>query len=306
MLPPFKLEGDVLLVLDQRVLPKRVIYRRARDAFSTARIVKKMVVRGAPMISIVAAYGLYLQSLRNPKRMWEGWSALKNSRPTAVNLHNVLREVKPLIEGGAQPPEFLEFARYVEGREREINERMAEIGLGFFKGPSTVLTYCNTGMWATPYPGTALGVIRRAFGEGFVKKVFVPETAPYMQGARLTAYELRLEGIPYSVVPDNHTGFLMERGMVDIVVVGADRITRDAYVFNKIGTLTIALAAKRFGVPFVVVAPSTTFSDEEFSEKIPVEKREDLPREDYEYYAFDITPPDLITAIVSERGVWKP
>jgi len=303
---PFHLSENILHVLDQRVLPKRVVYRKARDAFALARLIRKMVVRGAPMISIVAAYGLYLQSLKDPRRLREGWKALKSSRPTAVNLHNVLEEALPLLEAGASPEEFLKFARMVEDRERRINEAIAENGLRFFNRSMRVLTYCNTGMWATMYPGTALGIIRWAYKRGLVKHVFAPETAPYMQGARLTAYELQLEGIPYNVVPDNHIPFLMERGMVDIAIVGADRITSDGYVFNKIGTLSIALAAKRFGIPFVVAAPTTTFDPNPYTEDIVIERRKDVPREDYLYYAFDITPPDLVGAIVSEKGVWRP
>ena len=302
---PFRLEEDTLYVLDQRLLPKRVAYRKARDAFAVARLIRKMVVRGAPMIGIVAAYGLYLQRLKGG-RLREGWEALKGARPTAVNLHNVLGEALPLVEREAPPEEFLKFARMVEERERRINEAIAENGLRFFNRPLRVLTYCNTGMWATPYPGTALGIIRWAHRRGLVRHVFAPETAPYMQGARLTAYELQLEGIPYNVVPDNHVPFLIERGMVDIAIVGADRITSDGYVFNKIGTLSIALAAKRFGIPFVVAAPTTTFDPNPYSEDIVVERRTDVPREDYLYYAFDVTPPDLVGAIVSEKGVWRP
>ncbi len=302
---PFRLEEDTLYVLDQRLLPRRVAYRKARDAFAVARLIRKMVVRGAPMIGIVAAYGLYLQRLKG-RRLREGWEALKGARPTAVNLHNVLGEALPLVEREAPPEEFLKFARMVEDRERRINEAIAENGLRFFNRPLRVITYCNTGMWATPYPGTALGIIRWAHRRGLVRHVFAPETAPYMQGARLTAYELQLEGIPYNVVPDNHVPFLIERGMVDIAIVGADRITSDGYVFNKIGTLSIALAAKRFGIPFVVAAPTTTFDPNPYSEDIVVERRTDVPREDYLYYAFDVTPPDLVGAIVSEKGVWRP
>ncbi|NPA80134.1 MAG: S-methyl-5-thioribose-1-phosphate isomerase [Thermotogae bacterium] len=303
---PFRLEGDTLHVLDQRLIPRRIVYRKGRTAREVARLIRRMVVRGAPMIAIVAAYALYVQALRNPRKLSEGWRALKGSRPTAVNLHNVLEEALPLVERGASAEEFLRFAREVEERERRINERIAELGLRFFPRPMRVLTYCNTGMWATVYPGTALGIIRWAHRRGLLKHVFVPETAPYMQGARLTAYEMQIEGIPYSVVPDNHIPFLMERGMVDVAVVGADRITSDGYVFNKIGTLSVALASKRFGVPFVVAAPSTTFDPNPYSDDIVVERRSDVPREDYLYYAFDITPPDLVGAIVSERGVWIP
>ncbi len=302
---PFRLEDGTLYVLDQRVLPDEVAYREARDAYGVARLIRDMVVRGAPMIAVVAAYGLYLQSLRGLD-LKEGWKALKESRPTAVNLHNVLGEALPMVERGASPEELLNFARKVEERERRINEAIAENGLQFFNRPLRVLTYCNTGMWATLYPGTALGIIRWAHRRGLVKHVFAPETAPYMQGARLTAYELRLEGIPYNVVPDNHIPFLIERGMVDIAIVGADRITSDGYVFNKIGTLSIALASKRFGVPFIVAAPSTTFDPNPYTDEVVVERRRDVPREDYLYYAFDITPPDLVGAIVSERGVWRP
>ncbi|NPB03363.1 MAG: S-methyl-5-thioribose-1-phosphate isomerase [Thermotogae bacterium] len=302
---PFQLEGDILSVLDQRHLPHRVIYRKARNAFDVARLIRKMVVRGAPMIAIVSAYGLYLQALRNRRNLRKGWEALKNSRPTAVNLHNVLREVFPLVESNVPAKDLLEFARTVENRERRINEAIGRWGVSLFERPLRVLTYCNTGMWATIYPGTALGIIRFAHRKKLVRHVYVPETSPYMQGSRLTAYEMQLEGISYSVIPDNHIPFVMERGMVDIAIVGADRITSDNYVFNKIGTLSVALAAKRFGIPFVVAAPSTTFQNAPYSSDIPIEKRDDVPREDYLYYAFDITPPDLIYAIVSEEGIRK-
>ncbi len=302
---PFRLKGDHLEVLDQRLLPDREVWIEVYDAFEGAKIIKDMAIRGAPIIGVFAAYCLYIHSLRSPDTIQEAWKALKESRPTGINLHNVLEEAKELLKNGAKPQELYEFAKKVEDREREINERIAEYGLMLFEKPKRVLTYCNTGSLATVGLGTALGIIKLAYRKGLVKGVFVGETSPYMQGARLTAYELKREGIPYKVVPDNHMPFLISRGYVDLAIVGADRITKDFYVFNKIGTLSIALSCKRFGIPFVVAAPSTTFDEREFSEGIEVERRGDIPREDYLYFAFDITPPDLVDFIISERGIWK-
>ncbi len=301
---PFALKGEYLEVLDQRKVPEEV-WVRINDAFEGGDAISNMLIRGAPIIGIFAAYCLYIHYLKHPETIKEAWLYLKGSRPTGINLHNVLNEIKPLIDKKPPPGKLLEFARFVENREKEINLRIAEYGLTFFDTPKTVLTYCNTGSLATAEPGTALGIIKTAFKSGLVRTVYVGETSPYMQGARLTAYELRKEGIPYKVVPDNHLPFLISQGKVDLAIVGADRITEDKYVFNKIGTLSIALACRRFGIPFIVAAPSTTFDKNRFSPDITVEKRNDVPREDYEYYAFDITPPDLISFIVSEKGIWK-
>jgi methylthioribose-1-phosphate isomerase len=235
----------------------------------------------------------------------QAWEALRNSRPTGVNLHKVLDEVRPIIENGGKPEDLYNFARAVERREREINEKIAKYGLLLFDRKKRVLTYCNTGSLATVGLGTALGIIKLAHRNRLIEEVYVGETSPYLQGARLTAYELRLEGIPYKVVPDNHIPFLISRGMVDIAIVGADRITKDLFVFNKIGTLSIALACRYYKVPFVVAAPSTTFDENPYSDKIEIEKRQDIPREDYLYFAFDITPPDLVDFIISDKGIRK-
>lgn len=302
---PFRLRDNILEVLDQRYLPDREIWIKVYDAFDGAKVIKDMAIRGAPIIGVFAAYCLYIHSIKSPQTLSNAWKALKGSRPTGINLHRVLEEVRGLVENGAKPQEFYEFARMVENREREINEKISSYGLLLFDKPKSVLTYCNTGSLATVGLGTALGIIKLAYRNGLIKEVFVGETSPYMQGARLTAYELKREGIPYKVVPDNHMPFLISRGYIDLAIVGADRITKDFYVFNKIGTLSIALACKRFGIPFVVAAPSTTFDESTFSEDIEIEKRRDIPREDYLYFAFDITPPDLVDFIISERGIWK-
>jgi len=302
---PYRLSGDYLEVLDQRFLPEREVWIKVEDGFEGARVIKEMAIRGAPIIAVFAAYCLYIHSLRKPESIMEAWKALKDSRPTGINLHKVLEEVKGIIESGGGPEDIYKFAKYVEKREREINEKIARYGLLLFERKKRVLTYCNTGSLATVGLGTALGIIKLAHKNGLVEEVYVGETSPYFQGSRLTAYELKLEGIPYKVVPDNHIPFLISRGMVDIAIVGADRITKDFFVFNKIGTLSIALACRKFNVPFVVAAPSTTFDENYFSEDIEVERRKDVPREDYLYFAFDITPPDLVDFIVSDKGIKK-
>jgi len=302
---PFKLVGDHLEVLDQRFLPEREVWIRVNNGFEGARVIKEMAIRGAPIIAVFSAYCLYIHSLREPESLMQAWEALRNSRPTGVNLHKVLDEVKPIIENGGKPEDLYNFARAVENREREINEKIARYGLLLFDRKKRVLTYCNTGSLATVGLGTALGIIKLAHRNGLIEEVYVGETSPYLQGARLTAYELRLEGIPYKVVPDNHIPFLISRGMVDIAIVGADRITKDLFVFNKIGTLSIALACRYYKVPFVVAAPSTTFDENPYSDKIEIEKRQDIPREDYLYFAFDVTPPDLVDFIISDKGIRK-
>jgi methylthioribose-1-phosphate isomerase len=302
---PFKLVGDHLEVLDQRFLPEREVWIKVHNGFEGARVIKEMAIRGAPIIAVFSAYCLYIHSLREPESLMQAWEALRNSRPTGVNLHKILDEVRPIIENGGKPEDLYNFAREVERREREINEKIAKYGLLLFDRKKRVLTYCNTGSLATVGLGTALGIIKLAHRNGLIEEVYVGETSPYLQGARLTAYELRLEGIPYKVVPDNHIPFLISRGMVDIAIVGADRITKDLFVFNKIGTLSIALACRYYKVPFVVAAPSTTFDENPYSDKIEIEKRQDIPREDYLYFAFDITPPDLVDFIISDKGIRK-
>ncbi len=302
---PFRLEGDHIEVLDQRFLPEKEIWVKVHDGFEGAKVIEDMVIRGAPIIAVFSAYCLYIHSLKEPRSLMEAWKALKNSRPTGVNLHKVLDEIRPIIEYGGRAEDIYKFAKEVEERERKINERIAEYGLLLFERRKRVLTYCNTGSLATVGIGTALGIIKLAHKNGLIEEVYVGETSPYLQGARLTAYELKLEGISYKVVPDNHIPFLISRGMVDIAIVGADRITKDFFVFNKIGTLSIALACRYFKVPFVVAAPSTTFDERPYSDEIEVEKRKDVPREDYLYFAFDITPPDLVSFIVSEKGIKK-
>ena len=302
---PFKLVGDHLEVLDQRFLPEREVWIRVYNGFEGARVIKEMAIRGAPIIAVFSAYCLYIHSLREPESLMQAWETLRNSRPTGVNLHKILDEVKPIIENGGKPEDLYNFARAVENREREINEKIAKYGLLLFDRKKRVLTYCNTGSLATVGLGTALGIIKLAHRNRLIEEVYVGETSPYLQGARLTAYELRLEGIPYKVVPDNHIPFLISRGMVDIAIVGADRITKDLFVFNKIGTLSIALACRYYKVPFVVAAPSTTFDENPYSDKIEIERRSDIPREDYLYFAFDVTPPDLVDFIISDKGIRK-
>ncbi|NPA32018.1 MAG: S-methyl-5-thioribose-1-phosphate isomerase [Aquificae bacterium] len=311
----FVWKGDRLLLLDQRKLPKTELWLELRTDEEVAKAIKDMAVRGAPAIGCVAAYGFVLgvKAGKDPREVYE---TLKNTRPTAYNLFWALGRVMKALEEGKDPEQE---AIRIEKEDYEANRRMGKLGSELIPPRPRVLTHCNTGALATAGWGTALGVIRSLKEEGKEPFVWVDETRPYLQGSRLTAWELLKEGIPHKIVTDSTAGFLMKRGAVDAVIVGADRISARGDVANKIGTYSLALLARAHNIPFYVVAPTSTIDPStERGEDIPIEER---PEEEVKlcggcevapkdspalHLAFDVTPAELITAIITERGVFKP
>ena len=260
-------------------------------------------MRGAPAIGVAAAYGYALAAARGEDP--DGAAAvLLGSRPTAVNLSWALAEMR---RGDQSPGELAERARALHQGEVERCRRMAGHAAGLLEPGTRALTHCNAGALATAGVGTAVGAIREGFERGLVAHVLVDETRPLLQGARLTAWELERAGVPHAVVADAAAGSLIARGEVDAVLTGADRIAANGDVANKIGTYPLAVLADRHGVPFYVVAPSSTVDLKAASgDEIPIEERD--PAEVSERFsarnpAFDVTPAALVTAIVTEHGV---
>ena len=265
-----------------------------------ADAIRRLAVRGAPAIGVAAAYGL---ALAPPDQFEAAADLLASARPTAVNLRWAIDQVR-----NAGPEGAVAAARAIEERERDATRRIAEHGARLFAAGERVLTHCNTGPLATAGFGTALGVIEAAWREGAVAHVWVDETRPLLQGARLTAWELDRLGIPFQVVIDSSAGLLMSRGLVDRILVGADRIAANGDVANKIGTYPLAVLAQRHGIPFVVAAPTSTIDpDTPTGADIPIEERDPLEVSPYGHpaanYAFDVTPAALVTVIVTEQGV---
>ena len=311
----FYWKGDHLLLLDQRKLPHEEVWLELRDHRQVPEAIKSMAVRGAPAIGCTAAYGFVL-GIRSGERPEEVYQVLRDTRPTAYNLFWALDRMMEALRSGK---DIEKEAISIEEEDYEANRRMGDLGKELIPEGARILTHCNTGALATAGWGTALGVIRSAHYAGKRIHVWVDETRPYLQGARLTAWELLKEGIPHRLITDSTAGFLMKRGLVDLVIVGADRITARGDVANKIGTYALSVLAEEHGVPFYVVAPSSTFDlSIESGEEIPIEKRgeEELkncgghsiaPKETPALHlAFDVTPAENITAIITERGVIRP
>jgi methylthioribose-1-phosphate isomerase len=300
---PLRFQDGVLHILDQTRLPAEEVWLRCETPEQVADAIRRLAVRGAPAIGVAAAYGLTLAS---PDRFGDAASLLASARPTAVNLRWAVEQVKQAGPDGA-----VAAARAIEEREREATERIADHGARLFGTGERVLTHCNTGALATTGTGTALGVIEAAWREGAVAQVWVGETRPLLQGARLTAWELDRAGIPFRVITDSSAGLLMARGLVDRIIVGADRIAANGDVANKVGTYPLAVLAQRHGVPFVVAAPTSTIDpDTPTGADIPIEERDPgevvpngFPAANF---AFDITPAELVTVIVTEHGPQRP
>lgn len=323
-------QGGQLRLLDQRKLPLEEIWHSYDSAAAVATAIRDMVVRGAPAIGISAAYGL---ALGLKARLSEGgdWRAaleadfavLADSRPTAVNLFwalNQMRERLDRLKPGEDPLMAAEAqAASIHASDREANLTMAQFGVDLIRkhqgNPQNLLTHCNTGALATGGFGTALGVIRGAHLEGLVECVYADETRPWLQGSRLTAWELAGEGVPVTLNADSAAAHLMKTRGITWVIVGADRITANGDVANKIGTYQLAVLAMHHGVRFMVVAPSSTIDmDLETGDDIPIEERagHELLEVNGQRFAadveafnpvFDVTPADLIDAIVTEKGV---
>jgi len=292
---PLRFEGGALLVLDQRALPEAERWIRCETVEQVAECIRTLAVRGAPAIGLAAAYGMALTD--DPEDAAE---LLRSTRPTAVNLAWALEECRE-----ARDP--LEAARRLHREQDAADRRLARLGADLFERDTRALTHCNTGALATGGYGTACGVLRAAWEQGLLSEVWVDETRPLLQGARLTAWELRRAGIPHRVVADSAAGSLMARGMVDRVVVGADRIAANGDVANKVGTYPLAVLAARHRVPFYVAAPLSTIDPATpDGDAIPIEERhpaEVLEGGEAFNPAFDVTPAELVTAIVTEAGV---
>jgi methylthioribose-1-phosphate isomerase len=318
--------GDSLRLLDQRDLPARVNYLELEDARSVAAAIRDMVVRGAPAIGITAAYGVVLAARRRYAEAPQDWRALLEgdiqllaaARPTAVNLAWALQRMQRCATGkdGDPVPRMLEEARQIHAEDIDANRQMGAHGAALIDADSSVLTYCNTGSLATGGYGTALGVIRSAWKAGKLRQVFASETRPWLQGARLTAWELSRDRIPVTLITDNAAGFLMQKQRIQWVITGADRITANGDVINKIGTSSLAVMCRHYGIGFMVVAPCSTLDFSlDSGAQVDIEQRSEeevLMLADQRIAAagasawnpaFDITPAELVDCLVTERGV---
>jgi methylthioribose-1-phosphate isomerase len=314
-----------LELLDQRLLPHQVHYVVLQDAAAVAEAIRNMVVRGAPAIGVSAAYGAALSVAQHYAVGREDWREaverdlilLLAARPTAVNLSWAITRVRDCLATSPDhpPAAVLELAVQIHHQDLENNRCMGDLGAALISPGSSVMTHCNAGALATAGYGTALGVIRSAHSQGKLKQVFANETRPWLQGARLTAWELLREGIDVSLIADGAAAWALSRGDIQWVIVGADRIAANGDVANKIGTYSLAVAAQYHQLGFMVVAPTSTIDlDCESGADIPIEERakeEILSLNGYQHAApgadawnpvFDITPAALVQVLVTEKG----
>jgi len=331
---PIEWTSDGVVMLDQRRLPGHVIRHTYTDYRDVAAAIKSMVIRGAPAIGVAAAMGVAVGVERSNARSVEELQAefpsicetIAQTRPTAVDLFWAIERMKRRLQQlvAAKTPldairrAMVEEARAIHAEKRSNDEALGRFGAELMPAAGEVMTQCNAGALATAGIGSALGVIRVAFEQGHKLHVLVPETRPYLQGARLTAWELHEGGVPLTLITDNMVGHFMRKGGVGAVVVGADRIAANGDTANKIGTYQIAVLAHEHGVPFYVAAPVSTFDLAIPSgEHIPIEERSGeevthlfgvriAPDVAVANPAFDVTPARLISAIICERGVARP
>ncbi len=323
-------QDDCVVLIDQRRLPAETVYLTCRDYREVAEAIRSMAIRGAPAIGVAAAMGVALGMLRaEPPDLDARFEAvcdtLARTRPTAVNLFWAIERMKRVYATLRDRPvaEIREAlraeAQQIKREDIEVNQAIGRNGSELIPDGRAVLTHCNAGALATAGYGTALGVIRAAVSAGKTIHVFADETRPFLQGARLTVWELLQDGIPTTLIADSMAGYLMKSGRIGCVLVGADRIAANGDVANKVGTYTLAVLAKEHGVPFYVAAPLSTLDLSIASgEAIPIEQR---PAEEVthcfgvrvapegvavENPAFDVTPNRYVTAIITERGVARP
>lgn len=300
-----------LQILDQRRLPTEEVWITVSTWQEVATAISEMALRGAPLIGIAAAYAMALAQ-QSGDDLDTAARGLAATRPTAVNLFAALKRV-------CQADDMLAEAIAIEHDERRHNDAIAQAGASLIEERTSVITICNTGSLATAGVGTALGVIRLAHQQGKIAEVFACETRPRLQGLRLTAWELQQDGIPFRVIPDGAVASLLSKADVGLAIAGADRIVANGDTANKIGTHNLALTCKAFNVPFVIAAPSTTIDRETATgADIPIEERNAQEITEIERVqtaptdcpvwnpAFDVTPADLISAIVTEDGVQRP
>jgi len=323
-------KNGVVITPDQLKLPHEFILLELKNCNEVAEAIKSMKIRGAPLIGAAAAYGLALTAYYSKAKSREDLlheldtsaNTLKETRPTAINLFwaidRVLNRARAsILDVQATVKAVILEAQRIADEDVEMNYKIGRFGAELLEGGDVILTHCNAGALATVDYGTALGVIRAAWSQGKKIKVFATETRPKLQGARLTTYELKRDGIPVTLVTDNMVGFLMYKRMVTKVIVGADRIVRDA-VINKIGTYGVAALAYEHGIPFYVAAPSSTFDLTHTASEVVIEER---PSEEVTSFsslriapigieafnpAFDITPFKYVSAIICEKGIFSP
>jgi len=324
-------ENDTVLLIDQTKLPREEVYVVCKTYLDIAKAIKIMQIRGAPAIGVAAAMGVALGAISIEgsasdfkEKLWKMCDHLAATRPTAVNLFWGIEKMKSVVMG-AENESVETLKKLLKNKAIEIcnedvkiNEAMGKNGSIFVPDGANILTHCNAGALATAGYGTALGVVRAAFEEGKKIHVYTDETRPFLQGARLSAWELMKDNIPVTLITDNMAGYLMNQGKIDLVVVGSDRITGSGYVANKIGTYSVAVLAQKHNIPFYVAAPLSTIDFEiDDGSQVPIEERDPLEVThvfgspvapvgvDVYNPAFDVTPPELVTAIITEKGVAK-
>jgi methylthioribose-1-phosphate isomerase len=335
MLPTIELQDDVIVMVDQRKLPAQEVYVRCRNAQEVAKAIRTMVIRGAPAIGVAAAMGIALGMKKSAARGTRQYAVefqktcemMAATRPTAVNLFWAIDRMKRAFAEGAQAGESPEeLSARLEREARRIHDEdvascraMGAFGAEMVPDGARVLTHCNAGALATAGYGSALGVIRAAVEQGKTIAVFADETRPFLQGARLTAWELVRDGINTTVSTESMAGPLMRAGEIDLVVVGADRIAADGDTANKIGTYTVAVLAHEHGIPFYVAAPLSTIDlSTPDGEHIPIEERDQREVSHLgssrltpigakiRNPAFDVTPHRYIAGIITEKGIFRP
>jgi methylthioribose-1-phosphate isomerase len=323
-------QNDRIIMLDQRLLPQKEVYRVCRNYHEVAQAIRGMVIRGAPAIGVAAAMGAALgaskASEKNFDREFERvLLTLSKTRPTAVNLFWALERMRKVYtdnrsRGVESVKRLLKAeAKKIYKEDIAANKQLGQFGATLLRSKRRLMTHCNAGALATAGYGTALGVIRALKESGTPVEVWVNETRPFLQGARLTAWELKKEKIPATLITDSMAGYLMREGKVDAVVVGCDRVAANGDVANKIGTYGIAVLAQKHGIPFYVAGPTSSIDvDCPSGKDIPIEQRN--PKEVSHIFgralapkgvrifnpAFDVTSQDLISAIITEKGVIRP
>jgi len=323
-------KNDRVIMLDQRLLPHREVYRVCRDYDEVAAAIRDMVIRGAPAIGVAAAMGVALGVLKATEKSFDREFervvlTLSKTRPTAVNLFWALQRMREVYtrnrgRGVASVQRALkDEAQKIYRDDIAANKQLGKYGAGLMRNAKKIMTHCNAGALATAGYGTALGVLRALKESGSKFEVLINETRPFLQGARLTAWELKKEKIPATLITDNMAGYLMQKGKVDAVIVGCDRVAANGDVANKIGTYMIAVLAKRHGIPFYVAGPTSSIDINCLSGKdIPIEQRD--PKEVSHMFgkplapkgtkvfnpAFDVTAQELVSAIITEKGVINP
>lgn len=331
MLPTIKWGKDRVVMIDQRKLPSEEVYVECVDYIQVAEAIEKMIIRGAPAIGVAAAFGMALgvmkieEKTNIDEKFDQIYRRLEKTRPTARNLFWALERMRKTFEKNRSLPlsqlahTLIQEALVIEEEDVETNKRIGEWGKRFIEDGQSVLTHCNAGGLATAGYGTALGIVRAAFSEGKKIKVFVDETRPFLQGARLTCWELDRDKIPVILITDSMAGYLMQKGEISLVITGADRIAGNGDTANKIGTFSLAVLAKEHGLPFYVAAPiSTVDMGLSAGSQIPIEERNaqevreiggqclTLPHVEVRNPAFDVTPAKYITAIITENGFAHP